>query len=114
MAVAQLEQTCGGWLFAVWSAGAAAAVLIFAVQLIRTHAFLSQCRRLDNLPDELEGGAEASAHWSRITEGIDVYTSPNVSSPFCWQLHRPVVVLPEVLMGLNLDDLDRILKLLRR
>ncbi|QDS91496.1 Methicillin resistance mecR1 protein [Roseimaritima multifibrata] len=81
-------------LAAVWGAG----VLVFLgrrlVRCLQLLRFLKdRCTPVDS-PGLLKR-LECS---SNLPDGLKVLTSPEIQGPFCWQLHRPLIVLPTFLL----------------
>lgn len=109
-AIANFEERAGQVLFAVWLTGLMAASAGFVVQLILTQRFLARCRPIASEMPEFELTRFIAAADVPSGAPIEVLTSPSLSSPFCWQFHRPVIVLPETLLALEPGDLQRILR----
>tara|TARA_R110002072_G_scaffold303004_1_gene491211 strand:+ start:5626 stop:6720 length:1095 start_codon:yes stop_codon:yes gene_type:complete len=89
-------------LASVWAIGAAWSVLrriILCVGLLR---FLkTRCE-----PVDAEALLKRTDVESLADESLSILSSDQIQGPFCWQLHRPVIVLPKFL----LTDDDRALR----
>ncbi|HEY2840304.1 MAG TPA: M56 family metallopeptidase [Pirellulales bacterium] len=106
--------SCGVWLIALWIAGAAFTLgrqaLGFArgVRLLRQTALISP----EKLP---EPWGRLSATVSSMTfseEGstIRFLSTKELVSPYCWQLHRPMIVLPEFVLSFPADELTAVIR----
>lgn len=104
----------GQALFHVWLAGAGGMLFLTVWGMVRTSRFIQTCQpvdptvlRLSDLDltdgacgDGLHGPPEASA-----TTTVQLLSSRSISSPFCWQFHRPCIVLPEYLLTFDRGQL---------
>jgi beta-lactamase regulating signal transducer with metallopeptidase domain len=98
--VATLETRAGNTLFFAWTTGASISLALFAMRSLRAIQFLKSCGSLDSALLSDEG---LSRELSRFPHGspnstIQVLTSDRLAAPFCWQLHRPYIVLPRFLI----------------
>lgn len=95
----------GNVVFGVWIAGAATALFLFAWQMIQSHRFIQTCSRiaLEDLFDE-----ETAATLS--TSPFRLFVSSISTSPFCWQMHSPCIVLPKSILSLSPPELRLIIK----
>lgn len=92
------------WIIGVIVLGAAT-----LISLIKTHALVRrgqlECRAGDSTPI-----------WHSDTQqllnelGAAVVWSPESATPFCWQLHSPVIVLPETIRSFPPLELDAVLR----
>ena len=104
-----LEVTLGRVLFGVWLAGAVGVWGWMVVQSVRVARFLKTCRPV---PTEHPGLHECRDVLA-TTAGVDrvsVLSCPALASPFCWQFHRPYIVLPDFLLGLAPRELRFIVR----
>jgi len=110
--MATLEARLGEGLFVVWGIGAAVALGLFAVQLIQTHRFLATCRpvELEDSASHGDGDNARSGTMPACATPYELLSSPMLASPFCWQFHRPCIVLPESVMSLSPHEFDLILR----
>jgi bla regulator protein BlaR1 len=96
------EQHLGGWLCLIWAMGAGVAIAVVIARMVLTFRFLKGCHPVDaaGLPvaEEVLG---RSVQW---------LSSPKLQGPFCWQFHRPVVVLPEYMLALEPRELAMVLR----
>ena len=97
----------GRILLAVWMVGVLIAAGCFAWNLWQARRFLSGCRPIeparltDLLPDDLRA--------QRLRE-VRYLMGPHVVGPFCWQLHRPFIVLPEFVFEFEPEQIRLILR----
>jgi bla regulator protein blaR1 len=77
-----------GWM---WLTGAAAIVAVCIGGILRANSSIRVATVDDQLKQHLLDLLPAHA------EPIEIRVSCDCVSPFCWQLHRPVICLPEIL-----------------
>lgn len=97
----------GRILLAVWLTGCAVSAGRFAWQMIQAARFLRMCHPVDAdviSLDALFAGQDGASVSGPLRE-IRLVSSRVVSSPFCWQFHRPCIVLPESLLTQPADAL---------
>ncbi len=96
-----LGMRVGRALLVVWLAGAAVSLLLFVVSWVQTFRFLKTCQPIDPAMLSIDklAAQESSEAARRSTEKTLLLTSTSLATPFCWQLHRPYIVLPEYLLG---------------
>ncbi len=81
-------------LASVWAIGAAWSVLRRATLCVGLVRFLrTQCESVDAKALLFRSDVEALTD-----ENLSILTSDRIQGPFCWQLHRPVIVLPTFLL----------------
>lgn len=96
--VAKWQGTLAGVLITVWVAGMVIKVvrsLVGCIQL--THFLGNHCRPLDQTQIDALPIAVSQPR------GLSILVSDRIQGPFCWQLHRPVVVMPAYLFDRKLD-----------
>ena len=100
-----LEMQLGKTLFFVWLAGSGVMLLLTVYGMIQTSRFLKTCQPVD--PEVLRfSDLDDKATLSPIaTREVQLLSSKSVVSPFCWQFHRPCIVLPEYLLTIDRDQL---------
>jgi hypothetical protein len=102
-----LQMAWGRALFGAWLAGAVGLCGWMAVQSWRVSRFLRSCRLIPADHPALSDCREVlMAAGSQVT----LLSSPSLAGPFCWQFHRPCIVLPEVLLGLSPRELGFIVR----
>lgn len=109
--VASLQIRLGQSLFYVWLAGAVFSMLLVAYRLIQVHRFLRTCKPL--APESLEPEAEHLVTNSGLWpsgRSVRLLVSNSTAVPFCWQFHRPCIVLPQYLLGIPASQLRYILR----
>ncbi|TWU35011.1 M56 family metallopeptidase [Novipirellula artificiosorum] len=97
-------------LLAMWGIGVVVSLARRASLCIQLFRFLKdRCKRVDDLPvwhaitatETQRGEANALAlclEQESRTRTLQILTSAEIQGPFCWQLHRPTIVLPEFLL----------------
>jgi beta-lactamase regulating signal transducer with metallopeptidase domain len=79
-----------GWM---WLTGVAAIIAVCFGGILRANSYIRAAAVDDRLKQRLLDLVPAlAAH-----ESIEIRVSPDCVSPFCWQLHRPIICLPEIL-----------------
>ncbi|CAD78005.1 MAG TPA: peptidase M56 BlaR1 [Rhodopirellula baltica] len=82
-------------LLLVWTAGVAWSLAQRCWLCVRLLHFLNfECDRIDAA--ELLKATEVSSDEDRE---LSIFVSDKIQGPFCWQLHRPVVVLPSFMVS---------------
>lgn len=104
-----LQLTLGRTLFAIWLTGAVGLWVWMLAQSVRITVFLKTCR---TVPTEHPALADCCdvLHEPLGIRPVRLLSSVAITSPFCWQLHRPVIVLPEFLLGLSPQELRFIVR----
>ncbi|MCA9059704.1 MAG: M56 family metallopeptidase, partial [Planctomycetaceae bacterium] len=112
-AILDAELLLGKVLLIVWLSGIAISLARFLYRSIMTERFLKQCQPISPevfslsqvfSADELRELAEVRG------KTVQLLSSTAVQSPFCWQFHRPLVVLPEYLLSFEPEQLRFILR----
>lgn len=103
------------WMVLFWIWIAVAGTL--AVNLLRSLIEISLLlRSAQDLPRsafaEDRGNGKARGNLAEELQDLEVrvVTSESCTTPFCWQLHRPVIVLPECLSAFPADELRAIVR----
>lgn len=95
-----VERQIGWTLGIIWLTGVLGAAGLFAWRTARMIGFLRTCHPLD---EQLLPPLDSEQQSEKRTAGTPlVLSSPEVPAPFCWQFHRPCIVLPQDV--LQLDD----------
>ncbi|WP_286763585.1 MULTISPECIES: M56 family metallopeptidase [Rhodopirellula] len=82
-------------LASVWAVGAALSVLRRVTLCVGLLRFLkTHCESVD-----AEALLKRTGVKSLADENLSILTSGRIQGPFCWQLHRPVIVLPAFLLA---------------
>ncbi|MCA9113801.1 MAG: M56 family metallopeptidase [Planctomycetaceae bacterium] len=96
--LAHFERQAGIFLLVIWVAGAIISAIILLASCWKIRQFLKTCQpvesdRLPELQGELTGRQSTRILSSRV-----------LRSPFCWQIHEPVVVVPEFLLDFEPEE----------
>lgn len=104
-----LQITLGRALFSVWLVGAVGLWAWMLAQSARVARFLKICREV---PADHPALAECRDILNKTlaTGPVRVLSSGSIAGPFCWQFHRPHIVLPEFLLGLDPRELRFIVR----
>jgi bla regulator protein BlaR1 len=100
-------QKCFAVVGMIWISGVVLLSLATMASLLSTHQLIRRCQ-----PDQ----ARSPESWSEKTHTLldelnaRVLWSPEIATPFCWQLHSPVIVLPETLRSFPDAELDAVLR----
>ncbi len=102
----------------LWLAGVVVLSIGTMVSLVRTHQLVQRCRALVlTIDDASQNEANLPRiEWSRETRerlralSATVVWSSETATPFCWQLHAPVIVLPEAIRSFPEPELDAVLR----
>lgn len=78
----------------VWGTGIAVSLIKRTLHCIGLARFLKSSCTAVNVHKVLKGGGITS----RTPANLVILTSERLHGPFCWQLHRPVIVLPAYLL----------------
>jgi beta-lactamase regulating signal transducer with metallopeptidase domain len=92
-----------GW---IWLSGALAMLVLCTGGIVRAIFHIRAAVADDGLKKRLHDFAPSSA----ANESIEIRVSPNCLSPFCWQLHRPVICLPEIVLEFPLAEQAAIIR----
>lgn len=101
------QLSLGQLLLSVWGLGATGVCGWLVWQSVRVARFLKSCQ-----PVASDHAALRECH-DVIEHGgvpVRILTSSTLAGPFCWQFHRPYIVLPDFLLGLEPRDLKFVLR----
>lgn len=104
-------------IFWLWLLVAAALTVNLLRSLIQVSLMLRNATKLSITCDSAHHIDNNNWLWvstslARDLEARDVHvlTSENCSAPFCWQLHRPLIVLPEFIEAFPADEMQAIVR----
>ena len=80
----------------VWLLGATASTLLFLAGWWQVHRILQTCEEVDD--DELQQAFDETREVCCSKSVPRLLCSPLLASPFCWQIHRPAIVIPQFLL----------------
>jgi bla regulator protein blaR1 len=100
----------GIWLFGVLLLSVSTLWSLWkTTRLVKHSAEFRVCRSAEESGGTLDHiSPETAERLKRL--GVRVLRSENCVTPFCWQLHRPVIVLPETLIAFPREELDAVLR----
>lgn len=109
--VAKWQGTIAAFLIAVWVAGMVIRIVRSGLGCIRLMRFFrNSCQplnqsQIDGLPITISKLNELLNIRPQQTcrRGLLILVSDQIQGPFCWQLHRPIVVLPAFLFDRDID-----------
>lgn len=107
LTMAAAQTVLGTTLYAVWCLGA---VLALGRWMVRAYCLRRAVRHCERLSEEQAQSllAAANVRFAGDVQPI-VLMSDDADGPFCWQLHRPTIVLPRFLVEGDADDLRHVL-----
>lgn len=111
--IVSIEMTSGRVLGTIWLLGCGVSLGLFIYRSIQAERFLRRCRPVDPAVISLDRDVfrDGDGRTGRLDPGgIRLVSSPAVSGPFCWQFHRPYIVIPESLLSARPDELRFILR----
>ncbi|MEZ6091608.1 MAG: M56 family metallopeptidase [Pirellulaceae bacterium] len=112
LAVVQWQSVLAMLLLSIWGLGVVVGLCRRCLHFIQLRRFVAgKCARLDSR--SLLQRADVSLASVESSGGgvsqLQCYLTAEVIGPFCWQLHRPILVLPEFLMQEDARTLKHIL-----
>jgi beta-lactamase regulating signal transducer with metallopeptidase domain len=109
--MAVFEETIGRVVFGIWLIGILGSSLTLFRDSMRTSRFLKTCSPagqpgtpLGDLLVEMESAS--MTRWPPVR----FLTNSHLVSPFCWQIHRPHIVLPEFLLDHSPTELRSVIR----
>ena len=106
-----VQQKLGEAVFWIWAAGFVVALVAFVLRTFQINRFIRDCREIDlnqislGMPDN-----ELAIDHSGAQQTVKILANDAVAGPFCWQFHRPYIVLPNFLLGLDRRQLHLIIR----
>lgn len=102
-----VQTVLGMVMLALWGLGAALSLLRWMLRAYCLRSAVRECERLSNEQAQALL-ASANIQWGGDAQPIFL-VSEDADGPFCWQLHRPTLVLPRFLVEGDADDLRHVL-----
>ncbi len=107
LTVTTAQDFVGRLLLAVWCIGMSITMLRWIIRGQYLRRTLKNCERLSAQDvEKLLGQANIDANSQQLPV---VLISDGIHGPFCWQLHRPTIVLPRFLLAGSQNDLRHVL-----
>ncbi len=106
---AHWQERLGYVLFVIWAAGAVCSLMLFLINCFQVQRFLKSCHPIldRKLLQVLQ--SQAANDQDSLAE-VQFLTSRRLNSPFCWQVHRPLIVLPEFLTEFEPEEIRLIVR----
>lgn len=101
------QQQLGLAVLTFWLMGLGCSFAIFVLRWYQAHQFLKSCEPIDNAKFWDQFLSEDDRHLEPLPQ---LCVSPRLQSPFCWQVHRPYIVIPEFLMEFDAQELRLVLR----
>ena len=107
VSVSAAQNVLGRLLFDAWFVGTCIFLVRWIARAVKLHQMLGRCDQMPTL--------EVKALLDSAGVGCDAKNPPIVMisreaiGPYCWQWHRPTVVLPHFLLEANREDLRNVL-----
>ena len=109
------QASISGWLFGLWIAGTILMLGQIAASFFRTTRMLRSSVPVS--PERLpEPWGRRSTTGTAIeqsvpnSDAIRFLSTEAAVSPFCWQLHRPTIVLPEIVLSFAADEIAAVIR----
>ena len=99
---ATLQHRVAVAVLSIWMLGAVVSVALFVTGWWQLSRFLRTCTPIDDAANGLQIPPSASVP--------RLLCSPFLNTPFCWQIHRPVIVIPEFLLEFSPAELAFIIR----
>jgi beta-lactamase regulating signal transducer with metallopeptidase domain len=107
VAVSRVEVVAGSAVAVVWLTGAAIAATVSVVGWLRSARLLEDCCL--HAPGGLAGTPDPQL--PRIgRHAVRVLAGPSITSPCCWQFHRPYILLPSAVLAFGEQELGFVLR----
>ena len=107
LSVSTAQAVIGRMLLAIWCIGASVSLIRWVTRGYHLRRTLRRCEPLSPTDSQrLLGPTQAEAASGSLPV---LLISDDADGPFCWQLHRPTVVLPRFLLEGSEDDLRNVL-----
>jgi len=106
-----VQQKLGTSLFFIWIAGFMVALAVFIVRSVQMNHFLQACQEidLDALAIDHISNSLVVDH-SGKRRAVSLLRSESLASPFCWQFHRPCIVVPDFFLSLDDQQIQFIIR----
>ncbi len=108
--VAAVTDQLGTALVAVWLFGVAVALLLLVMGLVRSGRLLREAVPIEPKLIPAIASARTPAAAGTGTREARWLVSAAAGSPFCWQIHRPTIVLPEFVLQFPQDELAAVVR----
>lgn len=104
-------ETIGNVVFIVWACGCFVSVFLFFAASCRSSVFVRSCHPVSSpfLNEVLQTVCNETAGCRRL-QPVQFLQSARLRSPFCWQFHRPVIVLPQFLESFERREVELIVR----
>ncbi len=109
-AIVSLEKQIGYALFFVWIGGAALSLVVFVIRSFQAKKFLRECKEIDFEDFACLNGQDVPEISAISTQKLQLLTTSKLTSPFCYQFHRPYIVLPKYLLDVTAQELNYIIR----
>ena len=100
-------QILGSVISWTWATGAVAIVLVGIAGMIRASSIVRSAQTNDHLREKL---LETVPELATASRRIDVRLTNDSTGAFCWQIHRPVIALPTVVVDFPVAEQAAILR----
>lgn len=107
LTVSGAQNVVGRLLLAIWCIGMSVTLLRWVVRARNLRRTLRDCERMElHEAQQLLGDANIDDVGQRVPA---ILISDGTHGPFCWQVHRPTIVLPRFLLEGSRTDLRHVL-----
>ncbi|MCA9043843.1 MAG: M56 family metallopeptidase [Planctomycetaceae bacterium] len=110
--LAGLMDQVGAVAMLLWAAGVVVSLAMLAYGSYSTSRFVAACRPITGPLRELAANLALDGltlHNQKVGP-VKLLWSPEIKTPFCWQLHQPHIVLPEYMLESDEDDVRLVVR----
>lgn len=110
--LATLMDHIGAVVLSLWAAGVVISLGMLAYGSYSTSRFVAACRTITGPLRELAANLALDGFTLRDqkTGPVKLLWSPDIKTPFCWQLHQPHIVLPEYMLESDEGDVRLVVR----
>ncbi|MCA9080039.1 MAG: M56 family metallopeptidase [Planctomycetaceae bacterium] len=98
--------------FGVWIAGVVVSLMTLMWGTYSTNRFVAKCPPVHGPLQELAAELALSGVHDELGRcgPVSLLYSPEIATPFCWQFHRPHIVLPEFMLDSSEEDIRMVVR----
>lgn len=94
-------------LLVLWLCGAVVSLAVLVLGLVRGYLLVRGAEPIRRVPPQV---IDSLRSMPELCPAIDLLTHPGIAGPFCWQFHRPVIVIPRFLLEFPAQELAAIIR----
>ncbi len=100
-------QVCGGCVGWIWGGGAVVMVLISILGMVKASLIVHKAQSSEALRRTMLAAVPGLGHSPRP---IDLRLTDDMTGAFCWQIHRPIIALPRVVVNFPIVEQTAIVR----